>query len=127
MITKTQLLDASTNVIKNSYCPYSQFMVGAALSTYNDNKIFTGCNVENISFGLTMCAERIALFKAVSEGYQKFDAIAIVSNIDKPVFPCGACRQVLFEFSPNLKIFNNYDEKDYALVDLLPYSFDSIR
>ena len=97
------------------------------MSTYNDNKIFTGCNVENISFGLTMCAERIALFKAVSEGYQKFDAIAIVSNIDKPVFPCGACRQVLFEFSPNLKIFINYDEKDYALVDLLPYSFDSIR
>jgi cytidine deaminase len=126
MTTKTQLLDASINVLKNSYCPYSQFMVGAALLT-TDDIIFSGCNVENVSFGLSMCAERIALFKAISEGYQKFDAIAIASNTDKPIFPCGACRQVLFEFSPRLKIFTNYDKKDYVLVDLLPYSFDSIN
>ncbi len=73
-----------------------------------------------------MCAERVALFKAISEGYQKFDAIAISSNNEKPVFPCGACRQVLSEFAPHLKIYIQNDDKNYSLRDLLPNSFDSI-
>ena len=126
MITKVQLLEASMNTLKYSYCPYSQFKVGAVLST-TDGRIFTGCNVENISFGLTMCAERVALFKAISEGYQKFDAIAISSNNEKPIFPCGACRQVLSEFAPNLKIYIQNDDKNYSLRELLPNSFDSIN
>ena len=125
MITKVQLLEASMNALNYSYCPYSQFKVGAVLST-TDDKIFTGCNVENTSFGLTMCAERVALFKAISEGYQKFDAIAISSNNEKPIFPCGACRQMLSEFAPNLKIYIQNDDKNYSLRELLPNSFDSI-
>ena len=126
MITKVQLLEASMNAMNYSYCPYSQFKVGAVLST-TDGRIFTGCNVENISFGLTMCAERVALFKAISEGYQKFDAIAISSNTEKPIFPCGACRQALYEFAPHLKIYIQNDDKNYSLRELLPNSFDSIN
>lgn len=126
MITKVQLLEASMNAMNYSYYPYSQFKVGAVLLT-TDDKIFTGCNVENISFGLTMCAERVALFKAISEGYQKFNAIAISSNIEKPIFPCGACRQVLSEFAPQLKIYIQNDDKNYSLRELLPNSFDSIN
>jgi len=105
-----------------AYSPYSKFSVGAAIRT-KDGKIFTGCNVENVSFGLTVCAERIALFKAISEGYSEFDSIGISTSSDTPTFPCGACRQVLAEFG-DIEIYLDNDDKTYHLFDLLPHSFD---
>lgn len=106
-----------------AYSPYSKFKVGAAILT-KDGRIFTGCNIENVSYGMTICAERTAVFKAVSEGYRDFEAIAISASSDDPIYPCGACRQVLAEFNPKMEIFVNHDEKTHRLFDLLPKSFD---
>ena len=92
-----QLLDAATAVRLRAYAPYSNFQVGAALLA-KDGRIFTGCNVENLSYGLTICAERNAIFAAVAAGVREFDAIAIVADTREPVSPCGACRQVMAEF-----------------------------
>ena len=92
-----QLLAAATAVRLRAYAPYSNFQVGAALLA-KDGRIFTGCNVENLSYGLTICAERNALFAAVAAGVREFDAIAIVADTREPVSPCGACRQVMAEF-----------------------------
>jgi len=119
---REELIRIAKNAQKNVYNPYSKFNVGAALRT-KDGKIFTGCNIENISYGLTICAERVALFKAVSEGYKEFKSIGISTSSDKPTFPCGACRQVLAEFG-DLEIYLDNDEKTYRLSDLLPHSFD---
>jgi len=85
-----------------AYAPYSEFAVGAALLS-KGGRVFTGCNVENASYGLTVCAERVALFKAVSEGVREFEAIAVACG-DTPCSPCGACRQALREFAPDLKV-----------------------
>ncbi len=120
---KIELIEQARLAQKNAYSPYSKFSVGAALLT-KDGKIFTGCNVENISYGLSMCAERAALFKAVSEGFKEFSAIAISTSSKKPTFPCGACRQVLSEFG-NIEIYLNHDEKSYSISDLLPFSFSN--
>lgn len=101
--TERERLVETANLAKvNAYAPYSQFPVGAALLT-EDYTFFAGCNVENSSYGLTICAERNAIFKAVCAGQRKFKAIAIVSN-DNFLPPCGACRQVLSEFSPDIEI-----------------------
>jgi cytidine deaminase len=89
---------------RNSYSPYSKFPVGAALLT-KSGRIVHGCNVENASYGLSMCAERTAVWKAVSEGDQKFVAIAIVAGPESAAAPCGACRQVLYEFAPGLSVY----------------------
>jgi cytidine deaminase len=86
-----------------AYAPYSQFKVGAALLT-DDGRIFTGCNVENISFGLTCCAERVAIFAAIASGCLAFREILIVADSKQPVSPCGACRQVMAEYAPELKV-----------------------
>lgn len=118
---KIELIKQARLAQKNAYSPYSKFNVGAALLT-KDGKIFTGCNVENASYGLTICAERVAIFKAISEGYKKFVAIAISTSSEKPTFPCGSCRQVLSEFG-NLEIYLDNDKKNYTISDLLPYSF----
>jgi cytidine deaminase len=91
------LLAAATAVRLQAYAPYSNFQVGAALLA-KDGRIFTGCNVENLSYGLTICAERNALFAAVAAGVREFEAIAIVADTREPVSPCGACRQVMAEF-----------------------------
>lgn len=107
--------------MKNAYSKYSGFSVGAALLT-KDEKVFTGCNIENISYGLTMCAERVALFKAVSAGYKSFKSIAISSSGMSPTFPCGACRQVLSEFG-NLIVYVDKDKTTHKLDDLLPNGF----
>jgi len=115
------LINKAHSVLKNAYSPYSKFKVGAAILT-KDGKIFSGCNVENISYGLTICAERVALFKAVSEGHTQFEAIAICSSSKKATFPCGACRQVLSEFG-NMKVYLENDSKTHTLSDLLPNSF----
>jgi cytidine deaminase len=98
-----QLIDAGKAVRERAYAPYSNFAVGAALVT-ESGKVFTGCNVENISFGLTNCAERSALFAAVSAGERKFSKIVIVSDSGEPVSPCGACRQALAEFNESLDV-----------------------
>lgn len=118
---KIELIEQARLAQKNTYNPYSKFSVGAALLT-KDGKIFTGCNVENVSYGLTICAERVAVFKAISEGHKEFVAIAISTSSEKPTFPCGACRQVLSEFG-NLEIYLENDNKNYTISDLLPFSF----
>jgi len=105
-----------------AYAPYSNFRVGAALVAA-DGRIFTGCNVENLSFGLTMCAERVAIGRAISEGAHDFAAIVIVADTGEPVSPCGACRQVLAEFAPDLKvILTNLTGRveEWTLSKLLP-------
>lgn len=97
------LLSAAWQVRENAHAPYSRFSVGAALLA-EDGRIFTGCNVENLSFGLTVCAERAAVFAAVAAGARRFRALAVVSDSREPVSPCGACRQVLAEFCEELPI-----------------------
>ena len=119
------LIKAATAVRDQAYAPYSKFQVGAALLTEND-EVITGCNVENISFGLTSCAERNAVFKAVSQGNRKFKAIAIVADTSDLTAPCGACRQVLAEFNPDLPVMLanlKGDRRLHALGDLLPHPF----
>ncbi len=113
---------AAKSVRELAHAPYSNFKVGAALVA-EDGRVFTGCNVENISFGLTMCAERVALGRAIADGVQKFSAIAIVADTQKPVSPCGACRQALAEFAPALRvILATLDGKieDWSLAQLFP-------
>lgn len=97
-----ELIKLAVEARKLAYAPYSKFAVGAALLA-EDGRIFTGCNVENASFGLTVCAERVAVLKAVSEGARKFVALAVACG-DEPCAPCGACRQVLHEFTPDLLV-----------------------
>ncbi|MEM4374408.1 MAG: cytidine deaminase, partial [Nitrososphaerota archaeon] len=103
MVNYAQLLMQARKAMRYSYAPYSRFRVGAALLT-EEGEVVTGCNVENPSYGLSNCAERTAVFKAVSEGRRRFRAIAVVSSRANPVYPCGACRQVLREFNPRLKV-----------------------
>ena len=108
-----------------AYAPYSDFAVGAALLT-RSGRIYTGCNVENASYGLSICAERVAVFKAVSEGEHDFEAIAVVT--DKGVTPCGACRQVLLEFGEDIQVIVADDAGGYrvfGLQELLPEAFNS--
>ncbi|MCM3358402.1 cytidine deaminase [Psychrobacillus sp. MER TA 171] len=102
---KEELLKASITAMEKAYVPYSKFPVGAALLT-KSGEVILGCNIENASFGLTNCAERTAVFKAVSEGIKNFTAIAIAGDTDGPISPCGACRQVLAEFcEPNMPVY----------------------
>jgi cytidine deaminase len=122
---KEQLVDMAKKAREYAYAPYSKFKVGAALLT-KSGKVFTGCNVENSSFGASMCAERIAVFKAVSEGEREFEAIAVVTDTVNPAMPCGMCRQVLSEFSLEIKIYaENLDGriKSTTLRELLPFAF----
>lgn len=111
-------------VRERAYAPYSNFQVGAALESVS-GKVFTGCNVENISYGLTICAERNAVFAAVAAGARSFRRIVIVADSKEPVTPCGACRQVLSEFAENMEIIsiNLQSQKFRArLTELLPRS-----
>jgi cytidine deaminase len=109
----------------NALPPYSNFHVGAALLT-NDEKVYLGCNVENSTFGLTLCAERTAIFKAISEGERKFKAIAIASDSHDYITPCGACRQIIFDHCGEIDIIctNGKGEyKTFKTSQLLPYPF----
>jgi cytidine deaminase len=119
------LVQAARDAREHAYAPYSGFRVGSALRT-RSGRIFTGCNVENSSYGLTICSERVALSKAVSEGESEFDAIVVCAP-GAPA-PCGACRQVLYEFSPDLVVFLVDPQKDavgrVSLKRLLPSAFD---
>lgn len=124
-MTDSELIKISQKAQYNAYAVYSGFKVGAALLC-QDGKVFTGCNIENSSYGAANCAERTAVFKAVSEGYKKFKAIAITSSEGKLTFPCGICRQVLMEFSPEMKVIlceNDRNPISYKLNELLPYAF----
>ena len=123
-----ELIEKAKRVRENAYAPYSNFKVGAAILT-EDGEVYTGVNVENASFGLTVCAERVAVFKAISEGKRSFKAIAIVADTEDPVPPCGACRQVLAEFGDMDVIMANLkgDVKIARLKDLLPHSFEFRR
>ena len=125
MIDWERLIAAAEKVRQNAYAKYSGFEVGAALLT-KSGSIITGCNVENSSFSLTICAERAAAFKAVSEGETEFEAIVVFSQSSPPARPCGACRQVLFQFNPNLEILcvnTGGDNDKFVLSDLLPEGF----
>jgi cytidine deaminase len=121
-----KLVELAQEVKKNAYAPYSKFAVGAALLTESGN-VYTGCNVENVSYGATICAERVAIGKAVSEGHTKIKAIAITSNSVDTIFPCGICRQVLTEFSDeNLKVLctdRDGNISHFKLIELLPHAF----
>ncbi|MBR4097316.1 MAG: cytidine deaminase [Oscillospiraceae bacterium] len=124
-MTNKELLSIADKAMENAYAPYSKFHVGAALLCKNGT-VFTGCNIENATYGATNCAERTAIFKAVSEGQREFEAIAIVSSGGSETFPCGICRQVMAEFAPELKIIlrdENGNECIYTLMELLPKSF----
>ncbi|MFZ5989015.1 MAG: cytidine deaminase [Bacillota bacterium] len=121
-----ELVNMAIDAKKNSYSPYSKFRVGSAVLT-DSGKVYTGANIENVSFGATNCAERTAVFKAVSEGERKIKAVAIASDSDELVFPCGICRQVIAEFADeNTKVIcsrGNGGFKVYKLGDLLPNTF----
>lgn len=118
------VLRAAREAQERAYCPYSGFPVGAALEAM-DGRVFRGCNVENASFGLTLCAERAAVMAAVAEGARRFRRLVIVTRSDHPVAPCGACRQVLIEFGDDLAIesFGLAGSLRWTLRDLLPAPF----
>jgi cytidine deaminase len=118
-----ELMRTAKLMLQKSYSPYSHFRVGAAIRT-KEGKIFAGTNIENAAYGLSMCAERVALFKAVSEGHNSFTDLAIAYSSESPAFPCGACRQVLYEFSPEIKIHLIGKENEiFRLADLFPHPF----
>ena len=125
-MTDRELVQKAIEMQKFSYCPYSDFPVGAALLC-EDGRVFTGCNVESASYGSTICAERTALLKAVSEGCRSgFTVIAVAGRGDEYCWPCGACRQMLYEFAPELRVLaargdGEYEEMD--LSELLPRGF----
>lgn len=121
------LIIAARKARENAHAPFSNFKVGAGLRT-NSGKIYGGCNVENATYGLTVCAERIAIFKAISEGERKFDAIAVVTDTDALTPPCGACRQLIWEFCGDVPVvMTNLKGKVevVAMHDLFPKPFDS--
>lgn len=126
-MTYEELMQKAIEVSKNSYCPYSQFAVGACVIT-DDNSIYTGCNFENSSFGMTICAERNAIGSAIADGKKKIKAIAIYSPNQENCVPCGACRQVMHEFCDrdedlDIILKNGQELKIYTLAQLLPESF----
>lgn len=118
------LVDEAKEAMKFAYTKYSNFNVGAALLT-TSGKVYTGCNIENSSYGATICAERVAFSKAISEGEREFEAIAIVSSSGDYTYPCGICRQFMSEWGTNLKLIfdNGKENKVYTLNELLPEAF----
>lgn len=126
-MTEAELIAAAKAAREKAYVPYSRFPVGAALLTA-DGQLYTGCNIENASFGLTNCAERTAVFKMVSDGHHQFKTIAIVADTEGPVSPCGACRQVLTEFGPDAVVYLTNLKGDVlktTVAELLPGFFRS--
>ena len=121
------LVQAARRARRNAHADYSHFKVGAALETA-DGRIITGCNIENATYGLTVCAERVAMWKALSEGHRKFRRIAVVADTADPTPPCGPCRQILWEFGGDLEVIlaNLRTEKGrHRLSALLPLPFDA--
>lgn len=131
-MTYLRLVELARTALENSYAPYSKFRVGAALFT-NTNKVYLGCNIENASYSSTVCAERVAFYKALSKGEKKFKMLALVGCNEKGeykrfCYPCGACLQVMSEFcKPNFEIILGDDTIDFevtALEDFLPHKFE---
>jgi cytidine deaminase len=126
-MTRTELLELAIQARTFARCQFSGFAVGAALLA-KDGKVFTGCNIENASYGLTICAERVALLKALSEGAKHFTKIAIVTAAETLTPPCGPCRQLLWEYAGNIQIIIGNLKKQtiiYELSDLFPHPFDA--
>ena len=125
LAAKEELILKAKEARKLAQARYSEFKVGAALITEND-EIFTGCNVESSSYGLTICAERVALTKAISEGASKFKAIAIYAKDGYICPPCGACRQLLYDYAPDIDVIlsDGKEQQVINLKDLLPFAFD---
>ena len=120
------LVEAALQVRLNAFAPFSKFLVGAAIED-TDGRIHTGCNVENATYGLTLCAERVAVFKAISEGARHFRRVAVVADTDVLTPPCGACRQILWEFCGDVElVLSNLQGKTetYQLKELFPKPFD---
>jgi cytidine deaminase len=127
MTDSNSLLAAARSARENAHAPYSNFRVGAALRA-KSGQIYTGCNVENATYGLTVCAERVAIFKAISEGERGFDAIAVVTDTEQLTPPCGACRQIIWEFCGDVDIIlGNLKGKSetHRTAELFPKPFDS--
>lgn len=127
MSSDEQLIAAARAARENAHAPFSNFRVGAAVRS-KSGRIFAGCNVENASYGLTLCAERVAIFKAISEGEREFDAIAVVTDADTLTPPCGACRQIIWEFCGDVPVIlanlHGKIERERSL-NLLPRPFDA--
>ena len=124
---RTRIVQAARIARERAIAAFSDFKVGAALETA-DGRIITGCNIENSTYGLTMCAERVAIFKALSEGHRSFTRIAVVADTSQPTSPCGACRQMLWEFAGNIDVILadlNTIKTTHELKDLLPHAFDA--
>lgn len=126
VVEMNQLIEEAKIAMEKAYAPYSKFQVGAALLT-EDGKIYHGCNIENAAYSMTNCAERTALFKAYSEGDRKFSLLVVVADTDRPVPPCGACRQVISELCPKdmRVVLTNLkgDIKEITVDELLPGAF----
>ena len=124
-MTREELKAAAIAMLDRAYIPYSRFPVGAALEC-SDGTVFTGCNIENASFGPTICAERTAVAKAVSEGHTDFVRIAVAGRCEDFCVPCAVCRQVLRDFAPNIEVIclnGKGEEQVFTLSELLPHSF----
>ena len=122
-----KLVESARQVREQAYAPFSNFRVGAAVRT-KDGKIFTGCNIESASYGLTVCAERVAIWKAVSEGETEFEQIAVVADTEELTPPCGACRQIIWEFCGDMPVtFANLkgNVETVQMKELLPRAFDT--
>jgi len=123
-----KLIESATKSLKNAHAPYSEFYVGAAVLMDN-GQVYSGCNVENASYGGTVCAERVAIFKAISEGAKKIKALVIVTDTEETKSPCGFCRQVMAEFAdhklPVMSVNLKGNSNEYTLGELLPNSFTS--
>lgn len=127
MVSDDALIAAARAAREHAHAPFSKFRVGAAVGT-KSGRIFAGCNIENASYGLTLCAERVAVFKAISEGEHQFEAIAVVTDADALTPPCGACRQIIWEFCGDVAVvmanLHGKIERERSL-NLLPHPFDS--
>jgi cytidine deaminase len=126
-LSASELVTAARRARRHAHAAYSHFKVGAALEA-GDGTVVTGCNIENATYGLTICAERVAMFKALSEGHRKFRRVAVVADTDAPTPPCGACRQILWEFGGDLEVILANLRREtgrHQLRDLLPLPFDS--
>ena len=126
MAASETLVAAARAAREHAVADFSGFKVGAALET-GDGRIITGCNIENASYGLTICAERVAIFKAISEGHRQFTRIVVVADTDSPTPPCGACRQIIWEFCGDVEVIMANTTKVTAnlqMKDLLPLPFD---
>lgn len=125
--SEKELIDAAADVREKAYAPYSNFKVGAAVETESGD-IYTGCNVESASYGLTVCAERVAIWKGISRGEKKFARIAVVVDTEELTPPCGVCRQIIWEFCGDVPvILSNLHGKSeiISMSELLPRAFDS--